>query len=101
MEGAMERLNQWEVVALVYGVMAMATFIAYWRDKRAARRGRRRTRERTLHLLELLGGCIGGLFARPMLRHKTIDRRFRIVSWAILLLHLGAWLMYFIWRAKR
>lgn len=97
----MEQLDRRVIVAAVYLVMGLVTYLAYWRDKRAARRGRRRTRERTLHLLELLGGCVGGALARPMLRHKTIDRRFRIVSWAILLLHLGAWAAYFAWSAKR
>ena len=81
--------------ALVYGLGGLVTIVAYRLDKRAATRGRRRIRERTLHLLEVAGGCLGGLIARPLLRHKTRDARFRVVSWLILALHAGAWAMAF------
>ncbi len=70
----------------------LATFAAYWWDKRAARRGDRRTRERTLLLMNLAGGFMGGWAGMLVLRHKTLHVRFRIVqsvatvAWAGLLL---------------
>lgn len=80
--------------AAILGVMALAsagTWLVYWSDKRRARAGRRRVRERTLHLWELAGGWPGGLVARRALRHKTRDRRFLVVSWAIIALHAAVW----------
>ncbi len=70
----------------------LATFAAYWWDKRAARRGDRRTRERTLLLMNLAGGFVGGWAGMLLLRHKTLHVRFRIVqsvatvAWIVLLL---------------
>lgn len=81
--------------ALVYFPASVLTALAYGLDKaRSRREGARRIRERTLHLLELVGGWPGALWAQQRFRHKTRDRRFRLVSWAIVLLHallLGAW----------
>jgi hypothetical protein len=38
-------------------VISLSTYVAYWRDKRRAQVADRRVSERTLHLLELAGGC--------------------------------------------
>lgn len=51
--------------------MSLTSFVAYGVDKRWAAIGGRRVRERTLHLLGLLGGWPGGLVARRYFRHKT------------------------------
>lgn len=58
-------------------LMDIAAFAAFWIDKRTARRGGRRIRERTLLALCLLGGAAGGLLAMVLLRHKTRKGRFR------------------------
>lgn len=58
-------------------LMDIAAFAAFWIDKRKARRGGRRIRERTLLALCLLGGAAGGLLAMVLLRHKTRKGRFR------------------------
>lgn len=83
----------WALIAVgAHCAMSVATFLAYWRDKRAAARpGARRTPERTLHTLEALGGWPGGLAARRALRHKSAKRSFRAVSWLIILAHACAW----------
>lgn len=81
----------WAIVAGVYGVMSLITAAAFWSDKRRASRGLRRTRESTLHLLELLGGWPGALLARPVLRHKTRDVRFLAISYTIIGAHAAAW----------
>ncbi len=57
-------------------VINAVTFGAFAMDKRAARRGTWRTRERNLLLLELAGGFVGGWAAMQLLRHKTLHRSF-------------------------
>jgi uncharacterized membrane protein YsdA (DUF1294 family) len=59
----------------------VATFAAYAWDKAAAKRpGARRTRERTLWLLNLLGGVVGAWLGMLLLRHKTRHRSFVAVQ---------------------
>jgi len=77
------------VIALYAGASLIA-FIAYALDKAAARAGRRRTPENTLHLLALIGGWPGALLAQRQFRHKTAKTSFRVVFWATVLLNCGA-----------
>ncbi len=90
-----------EVLAWVlagYGVMSVVAFIAYAWDKRAAQRGGPRTPEVTLHLLELLGGWPGALFAQRLIRHKNAKVGYQLVFWAIVLLHLVVgWIIFSRW----
>jgi uncharacterized membrane protein YsdA (DUF1294 family) len=78
-----------------YGVMSLVAFMLYRRDKRAAQGGKARTRERTLHLADLLGGWPGGLLAQDRLRHKTRKAPFQLVFWATVALNCAAlaWLL--------
>ena len=78
------------LVAVGYGVMSVVSLLLYRRDKRAAQAGGRRTRERTLHLADLLGGWPGGLAAQGRFRHKTRKTAFQLVFWATVLLHGAA-----------
>jgi len=48
-------------------------------DKNAAIRGRRRIPERTLHILELLGGVFANLLLMYTLHHK--NRKFSYWAW--------------------
>ena len=66
-------------LACVYALASAITFLAYAADKRAARRRRRRTPERVLHLLALAGGWPGAWLAQRLLRHKTVKPAFRRV----------------------
>lgn len=77
-------------VAAGYGAMSAVSALLYRRDKRAARAGAARTRERTLHLADLLGGWPGGLIAQERLRHKTRRTSFQLVFWATAVLHCAA-----------
>lgn len=70
--------------------MSCVTFIAYAFDKSAAIKGRQRTPEQTLHLLELLGGWPGALIAQNLFRHKSRKASFQIAFWAIVLLNCAA-----------
>ena len=83
-----------------YVVMSLVTFVAFACDKRAARLGRCRTPERLLHVLELLGGFPGAMFAQRMLRHKSYKLRYRLALWAIAALHILAWGV-FLWLRLR
>jgi len=74
-----------------YGAWSLIALIAYWRDKRAAQSRAWRTRERTLHIIEFLGGWPGAFIAQTTLRHKTRDTGFLAVYWLIVALHLIAW----------
>jgi uncharacterized membrane protein YsdA (DUF1294 family)/cold shock CspA family protein len=75
---------------LGYVVMSLVTFAAYAADKSAAARGRFRTQESALHLLELAGGWPGALIAQRVLRHKTKKQSYQIAFWVCVALNLGA-----------
>jgi uncharacterized membrane protein YsdA (DUF1294 family) len=76
-------------VLLAYGVMSVVAYVAYARDKSAARRFRRRTPERTLHLMALLGGWPGALLAQRRLRHKSSKPSFLASFWLTVVLNLA------------
>lgn len=82
-------------VAVGYGALSFVAFMLYRRDKIAAQAGRTRTRERTLHLVDLLGGWPGGLLAQDRLRHKTRKAKFQLVFWVTVAIHcaLLGWLL--------
>lgn len=65
----------------VYVVMSIASFALYGLDKSAARAGRWRTPEMTLHVMALLGGWPGALLAQRVFRHKTRKQPFRALFW--------------------
>jgi len=69
-------------------VMSCVCFVAYGLDKRRANNGSRRVPERTLHLLAFLGGWPGALLAQRQFRHKTYKVPFRLVFWAVVVLHV-------------
>lgn len=72
-------------VAAVYLAASSAAFAAYAWDKHAARNGRKRVAERTLHLLALIGGWPGALLAQRALHHKTRKEPFRALCLATVL----------------
>jgi uncharacterized membrane protein YsdA (DUF1294 family) len=78
-----------------YLVASVACFAAYAVDKSAARAGRWRTSEQTLHLLALLGGWPGALIAQNLLRHKSQKTGFLLIFGATVVINCGAlvWLI--------
>lgn len=76
-------------VAGLAALLSVLTFGVYAWDKWAARRGARRVRERTLHLLALLGGWPGAWMAQRLLRHKSSKASFRRVYRVTVALHLA------------
>ena len=73
-----------------YAIMSCVAFALYGLDKSAARRGAWRTPELTLHLVSLLGGWPGALFAQSVFRHKTRKQPFRVVFWVTVVLNCAA-----------
>lgn len=80
-------------IGFVYGIVSLVTALCYAWDKYKASGVRRRTRETTLHLLELLGGWPGALLAQRILRHKNRKFSYQRTFWAIVILHLGVWIL--------
>lgn len=66
---------------------SVTAFAAYARDKSAARNGRWRVQERTLHGLALVGGWPGAIVAQRFLRHKSKKQSFQVVFWATVALN--------------
>ncbi len=83
------------MVFIIYVVASILTFIMYFFDKSAARKGAWRTRESTLHLLSLAGGWPGALIAQQKLHHKTQKQSFRYVFWLTVLLNSGIFIWLF------
>ena len=77
----------WWIPAL-YAVLSVLAFVAYAIDKRAARRGDRRTSEQTLLTLGLLGGWPGAVVAQQLFRHKTRKRSFRNAFWLTVIVNV-------------
>lgn len=77
------------IMAGIYAVMSLLTFIAYATDKSSAQNGRWRTSERTLHLFALIGGWPGAFFAQSILRHKSSKREFKSIFWVTVLVNIG------------
>lgn len=77
-------------IPAAYVFISLITFTVYAIDKTAARKGRWRTSEGTLHLLALTGGWPGALIAQQTLRHKTSKTSFRIVFWTTVLINIAA-----------
>ena len=67
-------------LALYYGA-SLITYVTYSRDKKAAEKAGRRTRESTLHLMSLVGGWPGALLAQVLVRHKTRKPTFLVGFW--------------------
>lgn len=78
-------------VALGYLALVNAVaFFLYGADKRRARKGQWRVPEKTLFLLPLLGGSIGGILGMRAFHHKTKHWYFRWGLPLILILQLVA-----------
>jgi uncharacterized membrane protein YsdA (DUF1294 family)/cold shock CspA family protein len=74
-------------VFALYVVVSIISFLVYRHDKSAAQQNQRRTPERTLILLGVLGGWPGAFVAQQFFHHKTKKRSFQIAFWLTVLLN--------------
>jgi len=84
----------WWVLAW-YVVLSIGTFMLYGWDKVSASGGHRRTPERTLNGLALLGGWPGGWIAQYAWRHKSRKTSFQVEFWLATLVNVGV-LVFFV-----
>ena len=84
--------------ALAYWLLLLnlLAFGAMGLDKWKARRKRWRIPEKTLFLLALLGGSLGGLAGMAVFHHKTRHRKFQ-VGFPLLFLLQAAFLVWLEW----
>jgi uncharacterized membrane protein YsdA (DUF1294 family) len=88
-------------IALVYLIASVVTFVVYALDKSAARRGRWRVEEGTLHALALAGGWPGALLAQQFLRHKSAKTEFLRMFWVTMLANAVGFVVLCHWLAQR
>lgn len=69
-------------------VINILTFIAMWWDKHEAKVGDWRISEKTLFILVLLGGGVGGIAGMYVFRHKTKKWYFKFGFPIILILEI-------------
>ncbi len=83
------------VITIGYVFLSPLSYVMYALDKDAAGKGRQRTPESTLHVMDLLGGWPGALIAQQQSRHKTGKLSFQAVFWTTVLLNIAAvvWLV--------
>ena len=79
-----------------YLLLSLLTFIFYGFDKRAAQKGTWRTSELKLHILALIGGWPGAVFAQQTLRHKSKKLSFRVELWLTILLNVAIFVWFFV-----
>ena len=80
-----QRIGIW--ILMLVSVLSVVCYLVYWLDKRAAQLDQWRTRERSLHLLAVLGGWPGALIAQGRLRHKSRKLGFQVVFWISVMLN--------------
>ena len=80
-----QRIGIWTL--MLVSVLSVVCYLVYWQDKRAAQLDQWRTREKSLHLLAVLGGWPGALFAQGRLRHKSRKLGFQVVFWISVMLN--------------
>jgi uncharacterized membrane protein YsdA (DUF1294 family) len=79
------------IIAAIYLVASVVTFLAFGLDKLRAKRGGTRVAEQTLHLMELLGGWPGALAGMQLFKHKRSKAAYLRWFWAIVALHVVGW----------
>jgi uncharacterized membrane protein YsdA (DUF1294 family)/cold shock CspA family protein len=89
--------DQLSVVLLAaYGAFSGIAFLMYGIDKAAAKQGKWRTSEASLHAVAIVGGWPGALVARRVFRHKTVKQPFRTIFWFTVVANCAAlaWSVY-------
>ena len=83
-------------ILILLTVMSIFTFVLYGIDKRKAKSGAWRIKERTLLLCALLGGGIGAFIGMRVFRHKTQHTQFVILVPLFMVLNIAAAVAVFV-----
>lgn len=86
-------INYPAIMVLFYILTSAITYSVYAFDKDAARQGHRGVSNSILHLLSLIGGWPGALFAQCMFNHKYQDKWFASMFWCSVMANFGL----FVW----
>lgn len=79
----------YQILCVYILAINLVLFAAMGIDKWKAQHGRWRIPERTLFLLAILGGSMGGILGMRLFRHKTRHNSFRLGFPAILIAQLA------------
>lgn len=77
-----------KIILVWYVIISIVSFIVYYLDKVAAENDERRTPEKTLHLIDVLGGWVGASFAHKFLNHKATKAEFRAVFYITIIANI-------------
>lgn len=77
-----------KLIFIWYMIISILSFVVYYLDKVAAENDERRTPEKTLHLIDVLGGWIGASFAHKFLNHKATKAEFRDVFYITIIANI-------------
>lgn len=77
-----------KLIFIWYIIISIVSFVVYYLDKVAAENDERRTPEKTLHLIDVLGGWIGASFAHKFLNHKATKAEFRVVFYITIIVNI-------------
>jgi uncharacterized membrane protein YsdA (DUF1294 family) len=84
----MEEIFTLKNIILYLIAINLIGFFAMWLDKRKAKKGKWRIKEKTLFMITVLGGGIGTVSGMYTFRHKTQKLAFTIGMPAILILEI-------------
>jgi uncharacterized membrane protein YsdA (DUF1294 family) len=86
------------ILVLVYAIASGAAFVVVGLDKAAARKGRHRTAENTLHVMSLAGGWPGAWVAQQVFRHKTQKQPFQFLFYSSAAINCAglAWFLHYL-----
>ena len=87
------------IIGAYLAVINLLSIILTTYDKRAARRGSWRVKERTLLLVSLIGGSIAMLAIMRLIRHKTKRFKFMLGIPVIIILQVAV-IILIIWHLK-
>ena len=91
-------MNVWIEIVLIYLLaINVITFMAYWMDKRRAKKNKWRIPEKNLMFLAVIGGTIGALAGIFGLRHKSKHMKFVVGVPIILLFQLAIFIYFVYW----
>lgn len=74
-------------------LMNIATFVLYYVDKRRSEQNLYRISEKTLLVMSILGGAVGGYLAMVIFRHKTRHWYFNVINIVFIIVHI----VLFVW----